>query len=71
MFSGEAEKASMRELNAVWEKVLPEHKGLIRDTIAYEYVGALGAAYWSKEQQDKPWMFRPFVDYFGDPHDEL
>jgi hypothetical protein len=69
--SGEADKASMKELSVVLEKVLPEHKGLIRDTIAHEYVGAVGAAYWSKEQQDKPWRFRPFEDTFRDPHDEL
>ena len=60
----------MKALKLVLEKVLPEHKAVIRDTIAPEYMEAVGAAYWSKLQIDQSETFHLSYD-LRHAYDEL
>jgi hypothetical protein len=57
VLSGEADAASIAALKTALDIVLPDHKRIIHDTVAHEYVGAIGAAYWSKLQVDQPDVF--------------
>ncbi|KAF2674748.1 hypothetical protein BT63DRAFT_474470 [Microthyrium microscopicum] len=53
VIAGEADQLYMKRLRTILEDLLPDHQNLIHDDIAYEWVGAIGAAYLSKLQANQ------------------